>query len=96
MEGNILFCVNHFDCKNSNTTLYMHYFLLFMMCSGKNDPILVSFRHNMRWVHNIPTFSTIENAHDGHIVTHNKGPRQCFSRRDDSAIRNSCCTIMRA
>lgn len=71
MEGNILFCVNHFYCKNGNATLYMHYFLLFMMLLGKNDPILVSFWHTMRWADNIPSFSTIENAHVGHVVTHN-------------------------
>lgn len=67
-----------------------------MMLLGKNDPILVSFWHTMKWVDNILSFSTIENAHVGHVVTHNEGPRQPFRRRDDSAIRNSCCTIVRA
>lgn len=42
-EWNILFCVNTFDYKNSNTILHLHYILLFMKHLHRYNLILFSF-----------------------------------------------------
>lgn len=71
MKENILFCVNPFDYKNRNTTLHMHYLLLFMKLL-KMFPFYFYFAYTMMWADNIPTVNMNENAQVGHAITHNK------------------------